>query len=79
MKTVSLILYLALLQVRTVEDAKDAHKKELRRVPGKDAASKVAATDAGRRAIQATPLPPPPLPHPITTTTTTTTMLSCPE
>ena len=43
-------------QVRTVEDAKDAHKKELRRVPGKDAASKVAASDVERRAIQVLPL-----------------------
>ena len=39
-------------QVRMVEDAKDAHKKELRRAPGKDAAAKVALSDGQRRVIQ---------------------------
>ena len=39
------------LQVRVIEDAKDAHKKELRRAPGKDAASKAALSDTKRREI----------------------------
>lgn len=38
-------------QVRTIEDAKDAHKKELRRAPGKDVASKLALSDEKRREI----------------------------
>lgn len=43
--------HLKLSQVRVIEDAKDAHKKELRRAPGKDAASKAALSDSQRREI----------------------------
>jgi len=45
--------------VRQVEDAKDEHKRLLRRAPGKEAGRQVAAGNQQRLAIQArAPAPP---------------------